>query len=150
LSLLARRDHARAELIRKLVTAGHSPEEIELALTRLSALGYLDDERFAHLRIRSLVASGKLGRAAIAAKLRQAGVPQDILQRALESELEGIDENATIEALIERRFPDLRRSGDAKQKARAARFLAGRGFSSAAIQRAIRFERFDVDEVDDA
>src|SRR5207248_9318412 len=45
--MLARRAHSRAELRLKLRRRGYQPGEIEEALTRLTELGYIDDEAFA-------------------------------------------------------------------------------------------------------
>ena len=135
LKLLSLRDHATAELRRKLGAAGHEATEIAAALERLAALGYLDDARFARERARQLCASGRLGRAAIAARLQQAGVAAELVRRALDEQLEGRDELAAARALLARRFPALAAPGDQKERARAARFLAGRGFSAEVIGR---------------
>lgn len=140
LKLLSLRDHAVAELGRKLAVAGHGAGEIEAAIARLEALGYLDDERFAEARARALCASGKLGQRAIAARLRQAGIADEIVQRALARQCAQGDEFAKASALIARRFPGLAESRDARLRARAARFLAYRGFSSEVICRLLRFE----------
>lgn len=141
LKLLSLRDHAVAELCRKLAAAGHGAAEIEAAIARLRGLGYLDDERFARERVRALGAAGRLGRRAIAARLRQAGVATEVVGRALEQHgATAGDELAKAQCLVERRFPGLAGSHDAKERARAARFLAYRGFSSEVICRVLKLE----------
>ena len=141
LKLLSLRDHAVTELCRKLAAAGHGDAEISAAIARLGALGYLDDERFADERVRTLSASGKLGRRAIAARLRQAGVAEEIARCALERHgAEAGDELAKARRLVERRFPGLAVGRDARQQAKAARFLAYRGFSNEVICRLLKFE----------
>ena len=45
--LLARRDHARAELLRKLAERGVPAAQAEWAVARAEREGYLDDARFA-------------------------------------------------------------------------------------------------------
>ncbi|MBR2979042.1 MAG: regulatory protein RecX [Myxococcaceae bacterium] len=149
LKILSLRDHAKAELRRKLVTAGHNAGEIDAAIERLSSLGYLDDARFASQRAKSLDRAGKLGRRAIANRLRQAGLGDDLVRRAM-AELDAAhdDQNTRgdldkARALLERRFASLPKDSDAKTRARAARFLASRGFSSEVIGRLIRFDSRD-------
>ena len=47
LRLLARREHSRAELARKLEAAGFAREEIALLLDAFEAKNWLSDQRFA-------------------------------------------------------------------------------------------------------
>lgn len=52
IGLLARRSHSQWELRRKLRQKGHSPEAIDLAMSRLAELGYLNDQVFASELVR--------------------------------------------------------------------------------------------------
>ncbi len=137
--ILALRDHSRAELHRKLTAAGHAPEEIEDALRRLSELGYLDDARFAEEYARQLSESGKVGRMAAVRKLLAAGIDRNTAETAAAQAFDGVDERARAEELIRRRFPQAADgSADVRARARAARFLAGRGFSGSVIAQVLR------------
>lgn len=149
LKIISLRDHAKAELRRKLIAAGHTSDESDAAILRLSSLGYLDDARFASARALSLDRAGKLGRRAIAQRLRQTGLSDDIIRRAmadLDAAQGAQDMKSDLDkakSLLERRFASLTNGSDAKARARAARFLASRGFSSEVIGRLIRFEADD-------
>lgn len=138
LRLLSIRDHAEVELRRKLRKAEHEPAEIDAAIERVRALGYIDDARFARLRASSLVSQGHLGPRGVREKLRQAGVKDELASAALSKAMEGKDELELARELVARKHPAAVGSKDQKVRARAARFLAGRGFSMDVIYRALR------------
>ncbi|MCL6556600.1 MAG: recombination regulator RecX [Burkholderiales bacterium] len=130
LALLARREHSRAELRRKL--AAHAPrEELESLLDELSRRGWLSDARFAESLVRAKGA--RLGSLALAHTLRQRGVPEALVQSQLAalsaSELERARE------VWRRRFGSPPR--DARERARQMRFLQGRGFPLGVIVRVL-------------
>jgi len=131
LTLLARREHGRAELRRKL--APHAcAEEVESLLDELSRQGWLSDVRFAESLVRAKGA--RVGSLAIAHTLRQRGVPEALVQSQLAalstSELERARE------VWRRRFGSPPR--DARERARQMRFLQGRGFPLEVILRVVR------------
>jgi regulatory protein len=112
--LLARRDHARAELTAKLArTAG--PELAAAAVEEFVTAGIVDDARFA-----GELAAGRLARGygpgRIAYDLHRAGVDHEVAAEALAA----IDP-AELEAAAARAV-------GARQGADAARRLAARGF----------------------
>jgi regulatory protein len=83
--LLARREHARAELARKLEVRGYSREAGEHALDRLESLGYLDDRRFATLFIEQRLKKRPEAPAALRARLLDRGVDEGVIREAIES-----------------------------------------------------------------
>lgn len=140
LRLLSIRDHSEVELRRKLRRAAHEPEEIDRAIERVRALGYLNDARFARLRASSLVTQGRLGPRGVAAKLQQAGVSESLVREAVAQAMDGKDELELATELLKKKHPDALGSKDPKVRARAARYLAGRGFSSGVVARVLRLE----------
>ena len=68
MQLLARREHSRQELARKLVKHAESAEEIDTVLDELAKRGMLSDARFAEMRTHIL--SKKFGASRIAQDLR--------------------------------------------------------------------------------
>jgi regulatory protein len=83
LRLLTVRSRSRNELRGRLIRAGYEPEEIDVALADLEAVGLVDDERFArelaeHQRRRGL------GRRAGMSALRAKGVDRDLAERTME------------------------------------------------------------------
>ena len=71
LRLLARREHARAELARKLSPHANSAEELGALLDDLVARHLLSDERYVETRMHAR--SERLGNARLASELRNQG-----------------------------------------------------------------------------
>ena len=145
---LAARPRSEAEVRRRLARAEASPATIDRVIVRLLELRYLDDAGYARARAGSLARRG-FGPRAIAAKLAQAGVRGEV---AREGTREGLpeDERTLARAALEKRLRGRAYASlDRKEQARHARWLAGRGFSSAAIRAACGDAgSFDPDSAD--
>ncbi len=129
---LARREHTRAELTRKLAPHG-TLEEIETVLNELATNGLQSDARFAESYLRSQAA--RLGTARLRQSLRSKGVEPALI----ESHLAGVelpDETARARAVWERKFATP--PTDTHDWARQARFLQGRGFATDVIRRLLK------------
>jgi len=136
LELLARREHSRSELERKLAARGFSEEVRAHALDELERSGSLADARFTDSFVRSRVAKGQ-GPQRIRAELAQRGIDSAEADDGLAAA--AVDWLATIRAVRAKRFgPELPR--DYAERARQARFLKYRGFDSAQIRAALEFE----------
>jgi regulatory protein len=130
--LLARREHSRAELARKLSPHG-TPEEIESVLADLQRSQLQSDARFAEAYVRSH------GERFGAAKLRQTLRAKGIASELVEAELRGEDLPDELErarAVWARKFAAP--AADAREWARQARFLQSRGFSVEIIRRLLK------------
>lgn len=121
LRALRHRNRSRSDLERRLDLAGVARGEREAALDRLAETGLLSDERFAEERATALAGRGASD-ALIRNDLRRQGVEHAAAERAI-AQLEPEDERA--ERIFERR------GGGPK----ALRYLAGRGFASATLER---------------
>lgn len=136
LQLLARRAHARAELARKLARYKPDPAWVEAVLTRLEGRGLLDDQRFAQDTADALARGRRSGPARITSRLRGAGVSARQTDEALGS-LE-VDWDERCRGLARERVARGLDLADPRERAKLVRFLAGRGFQSAVIFRALR------------
>lgn len=123
--LLAQREHSRKELAAKIARR-HEVSESELngLLDELEQCGYLDDQRYAAMFVRSSVMRGH-GPMKIAYALRDKGVDDDLAREAFEL--------ADTDWLEQARYQREKKFGeeipkDFKERARQSRFLAGRGF----------------------
>ncbi len=132
LRLLARREHCRAELARKLAAAGFDVDDVQPLLDEFEAKNWLSDRRFAE----SWVADhrAKAGSVKLAYELRQRGVRDDVIEAVLGDNRDSETERAR--AVWEKKFgaPPV----DAAGKARQMRFLQSRGFTPEAIRRVIK------------
>ena len=123
--LLARREHSRRELERKLGQRGHAHELIDDVVDGLVAAGLQSDERFTESFVRSAIARGQ-GPLKIRARLTERGIDDAMVSAALDRDG---DWWKLASSAVAKRFgptPPADRSAWAKR----ARFLAGRGFPS--------------------
>lgn len=131
IGLLARREHSRAELARKLAAHG-TPEEIEATVERMIELGLLCDQRFAEAWVRAK--AGRFGLARLRHDLAQRGIAAELIDAALDGA--GGDELERARMVWQRKFGHA--AVDRREWARQARFLQGRGFSSAVISKLLK------------
>lgn len=134
MALLARREHGRAELARKLkarLEDGQDPADVEAVLDELAASNLLSEERFAASVVRARGA--RYGDARIALDLKARGVAPALARTALGA----LDsEVSRARAVWQRRFGTVPQS--LSERARQARFLQARGFSADAIRRVLK------------
>jgi len=129
LGLLARREHSRAELARKLGPHAASTEALEALLDAFVEKRLLSDARYAEERARVL--ARKYGSARIRQDLKAKGVAPEIVER-----LSAEGELARAVAIVRRRYPAPAQTPE--ERARRIRFLQGRGFSYDTIRAALR------------
>jgi regulatory protein len=128
LRLLARREHSRAELARKLQEHTRSDDDLEALLEDLSRHKLLSDERYAESRAHAL--SRKYGAARIAHELRAKGLDKGLAEQA--SRAARTTEVERAREVWRRKFrvaPKTR-----AERAKQMRFLQSRGFSFDAIR----------------
>ena len=131
LRYLARREHSRVELRRKLQPYAESPEILEGALDWLESTKRLSNQRFAEARAHWM--ARKYGAARIRHDLKSKGVEDELVARvSAEGELE------RARAILQRKYRDHGRTRE--ERARRARFLQSRGFSYDTIYQAVRIE----------
>ena len=128
LAMLARREHTRAEMTRKLSPHSESPEQVEQLLDALVARGWLSEARFAESRANTL--ARKFGSRKIEHDLNSRGVSAEVVEHAVEQA--GTQELANCRAAWQRKFGVLPQT--AAERGRQMRFLAGRGFSGEAVR----------------
>jgi regulatory protein len=132
LRFLARREHSRAELARKLRPHLAPDDDLEALLDDLSKRKQLSDERYAESRANAL--SRKFGSARIARELRSRGLDKELAENAAAAARSTEVERARAVWLKKFRNPAQTR----EERARQMRFLQSRGFSFDAIRAVIR------------
>jgi regulatory protein len=130
--LLARRDFASGELLDRLERKGFEPATAAAAVADLIEERAVDDARYAENYVSHHGDRGD-GPRRIAADLKERGLPQELIDTALAG---GPDWPSRARELRIRKFgPDA--PSDWTEKARQARFLQYRGFSSDHIRSAL-------------
>jgi len=137
--LLAGRGYATVAMRRRLARDGATRAEVEEAIDRLTAIGALDDVRYAHAVARSRLQGGARSVRRVTEELRRQGVDGAVATGAVDAvrDADGIDESAGLAALAERRARALRALPSAVRRRRLYGYLLRRGYARAAIERAI-------------
>jgi regulatory protein len=120
---LARREHSREELRRKLAPKVAEGEDLDAVLDDLAQRGWLSDARYAEQSIRSK--ARRYGPVKLAHALRAKGVGDEAIAAAFRAA--GPDGASSVEAVWKTRFKA--RAADERERARQVRFLQGRGFA---------------------
>jgi regulatory protein len=134
MDLLARREHGRVELTRKLRLRGAAPELIESALDRLETDGLLNESRYLECYVSSRARAG-YGPLRIREELAQRGLPRAAIESALREA--PIEWQAQLLALWQRKF-SAQRPSEAKERAQQSRFLSYRGYPADMVGRLLR------------
>jgi len=133
MDLLARRDHSRFELERKLVARGFELDTVRDVLEALAAERLLADGRFVESFIAGRIRKGQ-GPVRIRGELLQRGISDADATEGLSS-VEA-DWSQLAAAVRAKRFGS-QRPADFKERARQAKFLQYRGFESDQIRAAL-------------
>ena len=137
---LARREHSRQELERKLAARGLASAPASAALDGLAEEGLQDDGRFAESYMRQRAERG-YGPRRIVSELRQRGVQAPLIASVLAAAEH--DWDALAAGVRQRKFGAPPRS--APERARQTRFLEYRGFEAAQIRHALTQTADDED-----
>jgi regulatory protein len=128
LAYLARREHSRFELTRKLEAAGFAVEEIAPVLDAFEARDWLSDQRFAEGYVTAHQAC--TGYIKLIHDLRGRGVSEEIIKATLGTTSPNEHERAV--ELWRKKFGGLPR--DTTEYSKQVRYLAGRGFTYEVIR----------------
>ena len=129
LRFLVRREHSRAELVRKLAPHAESEAALNAVVDLLLSKKQLSDERFAEERARSL--SRKYGAAKIRQDLKERGVADEIVER-----VSAVDDLEKARVILQRKYREAATTRE--ERAKRARFLQGRGFSYEVISKVLK------------
>ncbi|KWH56056.1 recombination regulator RecX [Burkholderia anthina] len=141
LGYLSRREYSRAELARKLAPYVGEDESVEPVLDALEQEGWLSDARFAESLVHRR--ASRVGVARIVSELKRHAVG-DSLVEAVNAQLRET-ELTRAQAVWRKKFGALPQTP--AERAKQARFLAARGFSSATIVKLLKVgDDFPLDD----
>jgi regulatory protein len=141
LRLLTARDYTEARLREKLRAREFVETDIEAALGRMVAEGWVNDRRFAERFAESALASGRCYGHRLRQEMRRRGLPPELVSDVLRLIMEEHDECRDMRPLFERRFSGFSyATASDKEKRRAIGFLQRRGFGFSAIMKILRAE----------
>lgn len=126
LRYLARAARSQAEVTQHLEGLGVGPALVLATLATLTDRGYVDDQALAERRAEELLLRRGSGRLKVAHELTRRGLTDTVIDRAIAGVLENHSEVALGRTALLRRFGEAR-PGSRAERARAFRFLVGRG-----------------------
>ena len=129
-SLLAIREHTKKELKERLENKGYREDEISSSLERLEKEGYISEERFAEVFIRSRLKKSPEGKSIILYRLMEKGCPKDIASSSIEDAWEN---ELWLEPLKKELDTLIRRKGQEYAEAK----MRQKGFSFREIKEAM-------------
>ena len=131
--LLSRREHSAQELSQKLQKKGFGENDIELAIIRLQEENLQSDDRFTESFVNERIRRGH-GPIKIMHELRQRGVAENMVENYVNAEEE--QWLSLVQLQYQKKYANLK-VRDYSEWSKRARFLQGRGFTSAQIRNAI-------------
>ena len=129
ISLLSMREHTEKELREKLSARSFPHEDIDNAIARVRREGYLSEERFAEIFIRSRLRKLPEGRGLLSLRLRERGCPDAIARKALDDAWEREDYLMPLVSFLD----ELQRK---KGNEKALATLYRKGFTSSEVRAA--------------
>ncbi|QEH68598.1 regulatory protein RecX [Cellulosilyticum sp. WCF-2] len=144
--LLGRQNYFEKVLVEKLKRKEYSEEDIQYTLEKLRYYNYLDDSRLTEAFVRDKKRFSKKGPRYIAEALRNKGVSQEQITKALEENYSTEEAYENCIGIAEKKFEYYKKKTDDlyQLKSKLYAFLAQRGFSSEVIKRTI--EKLTKDE----
>jgi regulatory protein len=139
LQLLTGRDHSEAELAARLQRRGFPPAEVAESVRRCRECGYLDDQRYALNRARTLMAAGRAVGFRVVAELRQRGIAPELADAALEAAARDLPLEDLLEKIFFRRFSGFDfEKADSRERSRVINYFLRRGFPLEAVMQFLR------------
>lgn len=144
--LLGRQNYFEKVLVEKLKRKEYSEEDIQYTLEKLRYYNYLDDSRLTEAFVRDKKRFSKKGPRYIAEALRNKGVSQEQITKALEENYSTEEAYENCIGIAEKKLEYYKKKTDDlyQLKSKLYAFLAQRGFSSEVIKRTI--EKLTKDE----
>lgn len=141
LKMLARRDLSEAQVRQRLARKAYSEAEIDEAAERLRAERAIDDARFAAAIARIETSARHRGKLRVRMQIERAGVSRDLAKRAVEEAVDGVDDDALLEASLKKRLRGRDTIADDREFQRLYRYLMAQGFESDRIMGALSRHR---------
>ena len=135
---LGRRDHASFEIKQKLKKKGFNDVVIESVLTELSEKGFLNDQHFSIKFITEKSELNRWGRKKIESALYRKGIQPKTIKETLNTFFDNLSQDQIcLDLVIKRKKHFLREDDPYKRKMKIYNYLAGRGFTSSDIKKAM-------------
>jgi regulatory protein len=141
LKMLARRELSEHQVRERLARKGHEDDAIDVAIARLREERALDDTRVAEAIARTETSIRRRGKLRVRMQIQRAGIDKSIAKQAVDDVFGTIDDEALIEASLNKRLRGRETIADDREFQRLYRYLAGQGFESDRIMKLLSARR---------
>jgi regulatory protein len=141
LKMLARRELSEAQVRQRLARKQHDADAIDAAIERLRAERAIDDARVAEAIARTETSIRRRGKLRVRMQIERAGIGKAIATQAIDAVFDNIDDDALLEASLQKRLRGRATIADDREFQRLYRYLAGQGFESDRILRLLNGRR---------
>jgi regulatory protein len=141
LKLLGRRELSEKQIRERLKRKEYSEDDIDAAVARLREERAIDDARVAAAIARTETSIRRRGKLRVQMQIQRAGIDKATAKAAVDEVFDAIDDDALIEASLNKRLRGRETIADDKEFQRLYRFLAGQGFESDRIMKLLRARR---------
>jgi regulatory protein len=141
LKMLARRELSEKQVRDRLARKGHDGDAVDAAIARLREERALDDARVAGAIARTETGIRRRGKLRVQMQIQRAGIDKAIAKRAVDDVFDAIDDDALIEASLNKRLRGRDTIADDREFQRLYRYLAGQGFESDRIMKLLSARR---------
>ena len=141
LKMLGRRELSEKQIRQRLARKEYGPDEIDEAVARLRTERAIDDQRVADAIVRTETGIRKRGKLRVRLQLERAGIAKDTAKQAIDSVFDAIDDDALLASSLQKRLRGRETIADDREFQRLFRYLAGQGFESDRVMKALKAYR---------
>jgi regulatory protein len=135
LKMLARRELSEAQIRQRLARKQHASEDVDAAIARLRDERALDDVRVAEAIARTETSIRRRGKLRVRMQIARAGISNAIARRAIDDVFGALDDDALLEASLNKRLRGRTALADDRERQRLYRYLIAQGFESDRVLR---------------
>lgn len=136
----------RLQLEQALTKKGVTPELVKEVLDRLTEIGLVDDQAYAHQFVRSRCMSKKISRSSLMRELRAKGVSDELAQLAI-ADISDEDEYQLARDAAEKKLRSMRGLTEQVVVRRLFGMLARKGYSSGVAVKVVKSLELDSDNL---
>src|SRR5258708_11479078 len=136
--MLGRRELSEKQIRDRLKRKQYGEGDIDAAVARLREERAIDDARVASAIARTETSIRRRGKLRVQMQIQRAGIDKATAKAAVDEVFDAIDDDALIEASLNKRLRGRETIADDKEFQRLYRFLAGQGFESDKIMKTLR------------
>lgn len=146
LEFLKYRFRSKKEILRKLTSKKISQPTIDALIAKYQEKGFINDEDFAESYMLDLISHHPQGNYAIAQKLKQKGISNEIIQRLSEKYLSEETEHEMAERELSKRKTKYMKLELRERRNKALAFLQRKGFSYTCAKKCVDEILFSTEE----